>query len=157
MSPSIIQALTQIDKDRLASKIISLNSSNRLSKPLPLPHSCRIAAPSKSAALPTQAVQGWQCPWASVSLLLCFAPGITMNFAAQLIYSRVLKNRTPRDRYREDEDYDPFWQRLESVAVWLRTRAPFSLQGPRSALRVRPGPGLRTWPPLDPSCLLTVS
>ncbi|XP_066180236.1 L-threonine ammonia-lyase-like isoform X2 [Sylvia atricapilla] len=33
-----------------------------------------------------------------------------MNFAAQFIYFRVLKNRSPRDRYREDEDYDPFWQ-----------------------------------------------
>lgn len=157
MSPHIIQALTQIDKDRLASEIISLNSSNRLSKSLPLPHSHWIAAPNKSPALPTQAVQGWWCPQASVSLLLCSAPGITMNFAAQLIYSRVLKNRTPRDRYREDEDYDPFWQRLESIAVWLRTRAPFFLRGPWSALWVHPGPDLWTWPPLDPSCLLTVS
>ncbi|XP_061236035.1 L-threonine ammonia-lyase-like isoform X4 [Neopsephotus bourkii] len=34
-----------------------------------------------------------------------------MNFAAQFLYSRVLKNRTPRDRSREDEEYDPFWQR----------------------------------------------
>uniref|UniRef100_A0A8B9MHI6 L-serine deaminase n=1 Tax=Accipiter nisus TaxID=211598 RepID=A0A8B9MHI6_9AVES len=34
-----------------------------------------------------------------------------MNFAAQILYSRVLKNRSPRDRTREDEDYDPFWQR----------------------------------------------
>ncbi|XP_039583207.1 putative threonine dehydratase isoform X2 [Passer montanus] len=34
-----------------------------------------------------------------------------MNFAAQFIYFKVLKNRSPRDRYREDEDYDPFWQR----------------------------------------------
>nr|XP_009512745.1 PREDICTED: probable serine racemase [Phalacrocorax carbo] len=34
-----------------------------------------------------------------------------MNFAAQFLYSRVLKNRTPRDHSREDEDYDPFWQR----------------------------------------------
>ncbi|XP_056351464.1 L-threonine ammonia-lyase-like isoform X2 [Oenanthe melanoleuca] len=34
-----------------------------------------------------------------------------MNFAAQFIYFRVLKNRSPRERYREDEDYDPFWQR----------------------------------------------
>ncbi|XP_039926490.1 putative threonine dehydratase isoform X3 [Hirundo rustica] len=33
-----------------------------------------------------------------------------MNFAAQFIYFRVLKNRSPRERYREDEDYDPFWQ-----------------------------------------------
>ncbi|XP_068875359.1 L-threonine ammonia-lyase-like isoform X3 [Aphelocoma coerulescens] len=33
-----------------------------------------------------------------------------MNFAAQFIYFRVLKNRSPRDCYREDEDYDPFWQ-----------------------------------------------
>ncbi|XP_010085472.1 PREDICTED: serine racemase-like [Pterocles gutturalis] len=34
-----------------------------------------------------------------------------MNFAAQFLYSRVLKNRSPRERSREDEDYDPFWQR----------------------------------------------
>ncbi|XP_074763223.1 L-threonine ammonia-lyase-like isoform X3 [Athene noctua] len=34
-----------------------------------------------------------------------------MNFAAQFLYSRVLKNRSPRDHSREDEDYDPFWQR----------------------------------------------
>ncbi|XP_039236940.1 L-threo-3-hydroxyaspartate ammonia-lyase-like [Pipra filicauda] len=33
-----------------------------------------------------------------------------MNFAAQFLYSRVLKNRSPRERFREDEDYDPFWQ-----------------------------------------------
>ncbi|XP_062435666.1 L-threonine ammonia-lyase-like isoform X2 [Rhea pennata] len=33
-----------------------------------------------------------------------------MNFAAQFLYSRVLKNRTPRVCSREDEDYDPFWQ-----------------------------------------------
>ncbi|XP_031971974.1 uncharacterized protein LOC116447192 isoform X3 [Corvus moneduloides] len=33
-----------------------------------------------------------------------------MNFAAQFIYFKVLKNRSPRDCYREDEDYDPFWQ-----------------------------------------------
>nr|XP_030131754.3 L-threonine ammonia-lyase-like isoform X1 [Taeniopygia guttata] len=33
-----------------------------------------------------------------------------MNFAAQFIYFRVLKNRSPRERSREDEDYDPFWQ-----------------------------------------------
>ncbi|KAL2303101.1 hypothetical protein Nmel_010563 [Mimus melanotis] len=58
---------------------------------------------------------------ASVSLpaasQLCSAPGVTMNFAAQFIYFRVLKNRSPRERYREDEDYDPFWQRLENIAV----------------------------------------
>ncbi|XP_069719301.1 L-threonine ammonia-lyase-like isoform X5 [Phaenicophaeus curvirostris] len=34
-----------------------------------------------------------------------------MNFAAQFLYSRVLKNRSPKERSREDEDYDPFWQR----------------------------------------------
>ncbi|XP_071604420.1 L-threonine ammonia-lyase-like isoform X3 [Heliangelus exortis] len=33
-----------------------------------------------------------------------------MYFAAQLLYFRVLKNRSPRNRSREDEDYDPFWQ-----------------------------------------------
>nr|XP_021382344.1 uncharacterized protein LOC110468619 isoform X1 [Lonchura striata domestica] len=33
-----------------------------------------------------------------------------MNFAAQFIYFRVLKYRSPRERSREDEDYDPFWQ-----------------------------------------------
>lgn len=40
-----------------------------------------------------------------------------MNFAAQFLYSRALKNRSPRDRSREDEEYDPFWQRLENIAV----------------------------------------
>ncbi|XP_074856171.1 L-threonine ammonia-lyase-like isoform X2 [Carettochelys insculpta] len=34
-----------------------------------------------------------------------------MNFAAQFLYSKVLKNSTPRECAREEEDYDPFWQR----------------------------------------------
>ncbi|XP_062987749.1 L-threonine ammonia-lyase-like isoform X2 [Elgaria multicarinata webbii] len=33
-----------------------------------------------------------------------------MNFVAQFLYSRALKNRTPRERIREEEEYDPFWQ-----------------------------------------------
>ncbi|XP_074816034.1 L-threonine ammonia-lyase-like isoform X2 [Natator depressus] len=33
-----------------------------------------------------------------------------MNFAAQFLYSKFLKNRTPRECSREEEDYDPFWQ-----------------------------------------------
>ncbi|XP_067323069.1 L-threonine ammonia-lyase-like isoform X3 [Anolis sagrei] len=33
-----------------------------------------------------------------------------MNFVAQFLYSRALRNRTPRERIREEEEYDPFWQ-----------------------------------------------
>ncbi|XP_066477966.1 L-threonine ammonia-lyase-like isoform X2 [Tiliqua scincoides] len=32
-----------------------------------------------------------------------------MNLVAQFLYSRALKNRTPRERFREEEEYDPFW------------------------------------------------
>ncbi|CAI5774342.1 PALP domain-containing protein [Podarcis lilfordi] len=51
-----------------------------------------------------------------------------MNFAAQFLYSRVFKNRTPRERFREEEEYDPFWQRDECIVRKLDAPAHCELR-----------------------------
>lgn len=129
---SIIQGLTQIDRDRLACEIISLNSSSQSSKSFLCPIlSGRTSFSSlfarQTALLPFLTVFG-KASFAHWLGLLPFNnnQGIAMNFAAQFLYSRVFKNRTPRERFREEEEYDPFWQRLENVAMWRRPRVLIS-------------------------------